>query len=422
MPTLITFGAMAARAFGATSALREAYWGLKVGTTGESWYGQDCAIDGSGNYIVTGYSLISGQYRNYIAKYSSAGVVTWASYFGAAAATSRTGFVSVDLSNNIYAYFNVAPDAYIVKYNSSGTVQWQRKLTNVYPGKFGLDSSANIYLAAVPGSLTSTTTIVKYDTAGTILASASSTTAQGATQRYAMRSVAVDSSGNCYLFYSSFTDLLCCGFFAYAAITKLNSSLAWQWSRYTSDALGLAGYLFINSSGAPYALSEPGSAGRLTAFDTSGTVTASASFPELYSAYGADASGNVYVVSPNASGTNTFIKLNSSLTVQWQRAFSATGQTVQSTTSVIGSTTVLVSSGVSTATNVYAQAYRLPTSAPTTGTFSPYTIAAGAVTVGTTARTWASRTDTWSSAGVTDSAGAITSTSFTPTTTLVNFT
>jgi hypothetical protein len=410
---------MAARAFGATSALREAYWGLKVGTTGESWYGQDCAIDGSGNYIVTGYSFVSGQYRNYIAKYSSAGVVTWASYFGAAAATNRTGHVKVDASDNVYAYFTIATDAYIVKYNSAGTVQWQRKLTGYASGRFGIDSSANLYL---PVSASTTSAIAKYNTSGTLLASASSNTAQGATLRGTSTHVETDTSGNSYVFYGSYTDLLCCGFFSYGAVTKVNSSLAWQWSRYTSDALGQSGYVFLNSAGAPYVLSSPSGAGRLTAFDTSGTVTASASFPAPYSAYGADASGNVYVVSPNASGTNTFIKLNSGLTVQWQRAFSATGQTVQATTAVIGNTTVLVSSGYATATNVYAQAYRLPTSGPTTGTFSPYTIAAGAVTVGTTARTWASRTDTWSSAGVTDSAGAITSTSFTPTTTLVNFT
>lgn len=112
-------------------------------------YGRKCAVDASGNVYVTGYfvrkatfgliSKTSAGYEDmFVAKYNSSGVVQWVQTAGGN--DSDFGYdIAVDASGNVYVtglFWYTANfgsftktssglgDAFVVKYNSSGVVQW----------------------------------------------------------------------------------------------------------------------------------------------------------------------------------------------------------------------------------------------------------------------------------------------------------
>lgn len=157
-------------------------------------YGKTCALDGSGNLYVTGYTLSpsgiatkgayqtslgggSGYYDAFLAKFTSAGKLTWSTYFGGS--SDDYGYnLAVDASGNSYlcgftgssdaittkgahqtSFAGGNYDAYIAKFNSSGSRIW----ATYFGGSnddFGtgivFDKSKNIYLS---GSTSSTSGI-----------------------------------------------------------------------------------------------------------------------------------------------------------------------------------------------------------------------------------------------------------------------
>ncbi len=94
-------------------------------------YAADVLVDGAGNIIICGTSEVSASNFNaVVVKYNSSGTLQWASSF-ARGANLHDGFVSLerDNSNNIYVCGATLTTTefsnyLIVKYNSSGTQQW----------------------------------------------------------------------------------------------------------------------------------------------------------------------------------------------------------------------------------------------------------------------------------------------------------
>lgn len=61
-------------------------------------------------------------------KLNSSGVTQWIRSYSIGNPTA----ITTDSSGNVYTCFNSSGDSYIVKYNSSGAIQWQRKLNATY--------------------------------------------------------------------------------------------------------------------------------------------------------------------------------------------------------------------------------------------------------------------------------------------------
>ena len=92
-------------------------------------------IDSSGNVYVVGTALLSGLRRMLVAKYDSSGTRQWNRYLTAPGGNpvgNNETAISIDSDSNIYVTGNYLYDYnfFMVKYNSSGTLQWQRQITN----------------------------------------------------------------------------------------------------------------------------------------------------------------------------------------------------------------------------------------------------------------------------------------------------
>lgn len=106
---------------------------LGGGGTGVNGTGYSIAVDTSGNAYVCGYSNASGSGDDIqLAKYNTSGTLQWQRYLHGH--TDRGYSIAVDGSGNCYvcgqsnqAMFGQY-DIQLAKYNTSGTIQWQRRL------------------------------------------------------------------------------------------------------------------------------------------------------------------------------------------------------------------------------------------------------------------------------------------------------
>jgi len=143
-------------------------------------------VDSSGNIYIGGYiksSAIGGNYKPYITKLNSSGTKIWDFIFsnvGSSSANPVNG-ITVNASGDVFATgqafttANTDKSAFLIKLSSSGTLTWQRWISEGTDigqdsgSKPYVDSSDNIYIGVL--STTSpyqTASIVKYNTSGTI--------------------------------------------------------------------------------------------------------------------------------------------------------------------------------------------------------------------------------------------------------------
>jgi uncharacterized protein (DUF2147 family) len=158
---------------------------IGVGTV-TSAEGVALAESGS-NVYVSGYTTngIAGQTAThlFLAKYNSSGAIQWQRSLSTGTTNDVFGSkVTVDSLENVYVTgsvrvgaSNTDPDILVVKYNSSGTIQWQRRLGSVGGNQFGVgidtDSSNNVYIAGYgPNGISSLDCIIlaKYNSSGTL--------------------------------------------------------------------------------------------------------------------------------------------------------------------------------------------------------------------------------------------------------------
>lgn len=236
-------------------------WAARIVGTGGSGniYGQALTVDTSGNVYLTGYytgtvNIYSGggvlfgttlanssadlYYDTYVIKYDTSGNVSWATRITGTSGNKFGYGIGVDTSGNVYAVgtyargsitiYNVGGgtfgtltnagfnDAFIIKYNSTGTVQWATRIVGTSDeGALGIavDTSANIYITGyyfsnpatiynVGGTTFGTLTnigsrdayVVKYNTGGT----AQWSSRIGSTNNDSGSGISVDSNGNVY--------------------------------------------------------------------------------------------------------------------------------------------------------------------------------------------------------------------------------
>ena len=285
--------------------------------------GSDGSIYGCGQTNASGCGDTA-----FIFKADASGNVEWqrylcnnGAYYGMTLDSSDNVIVTAR-SSGVYA-------GNVVKYNSSGVLQWQKKLTEsnhyVTPNDVGVDSSDNIYITGYlmltsGGIGTYRPLVAKYNSSGVLQwfrvykGTLYGTELSGYYGTYNMDCYGgtVDSSGNVYI-----TGRITAQSYSGAYAAKINSSGTWQWTTFLK-----------------HGSQNPGS-GIGFGIDT-------------------DSSGNVYIsgygTSPAQSGnqgTDAFVaKFNSTGTYQWINFFGSTIQNDEAQGVVVDSSGNIFVTGV----------------------------------------------------------------------------
>ena len=229
-------------------------WQRTLGGTGfeySSVNANQAAVDSSGNVYVsgTGNAAGAGSYDLVIAKYNTSGAIQWQRTLGGTS-SDQNGGVAVDSSGNVYITGNTNSlgaggyDAVIAKYNSSGNIQWQRTLggSNAeYGYGIAVDSSGNVYVSGktnTSGAGGYDMLIAKYNSSGTIQWQRT----LGGTSSDQGNSIEVDSSGNVYVVGDENGG-------GQVIIVKYNNSGTIQWQRYLDGGSSELGWgMTIDSS------------------------------------------------------------------------------------------------------------------------------------------------------------------------------
>ena len=159
------------------TSLASITWERKLEVSGRDFYGEGVDVDSSGNVYVCGWGMDYPTYSNQhmvIAKYNSSGTIQWQRVYHKSGTNVYGISIAVDSSGNVYVSGAAGNDAVLVKYNSSGTLQWQRALTPAgnasrYYAGCAVDSSDNVYLTnQITVSSNTHVLIAKYNSSGTI--------------------------------------------------------------------------------------------------------------------------------------------------------------------------------------------------------------------------------------------------------------
>jgi hypothetical protein len=374
----VTIGSTTLTSVGSTDAFVAKYdtsgtvqWATSIGGTIND-FGYGIATDSGGNVYVTGTyfgtatftsgtTLTStGSFDAFVAKYDTSGTVQWATSIGGTG--SEDGYdIATDSSGNVYVTgiylgtFTIGSttltstssyDAFVAKYDTSGTVQWAKSIGGSAGPDYGYgiatDSSGNVYVIGryygstitfAPGTTltnaidgTSDVFVVKYDTSGTVQWARGF----GGSNNDLGYGIATDSSGNVYVTGKFYGDSVTIGSttltgtdFDNTFVAKYDTSGTVQWARGISGATAGDG-IATDSGGNVYVighysgsvtigsttLTSVGSADVFVAkYDTSGTVQWARSIGGTSTDFGygiaTDSGGNVYVIG-TYGGTVTF--------------------------------------------------------------------------------------------------------------------
>lgn len=336
----------------------------------------------------------------------------------------------------------VSTDALIVvKLDSNGTIIWEKK-AHFTDGNgtylqctgysLGLDSSNNVYVSggADVGIDNQDASILKYNSSGTIQWSYrySRPSPQGSGENF--QNSAVDSSGNIYNTFSYYNYTATIG---YWTVAKMNSSGAVTWARKFSDTNKVASStgVTVDSSGNVVSVGSSNISGTyhiiVAQWNSSGTLQwqrqlASSSVSDNGSKVTTDSSNNIYVLgnANSTPGAAVVAKYDSSGTLQWQRSLIVSAR-YTSFTSIAISGSNLIISGQSTNTSPSSNAdillLQVPTDGSKTGTYTvgglSYVYATSSLTSSTSSLTESSETLTQASITLVHNTADVTTTDLT---------
>jgi hypothetical protein len=330
--------------YGVSNAWLNSYSG-----SGVDYY--DIQINSAGTFLYfAGAGSLSSMFA--VKVNADSGAIVWQKQLGVNAFYQ---YVALDSSDNSYytgSNNNAAPSrAPIVKYNSSGTLQWQTSFYNVASNRSALgygidvDSSGNIYLLAqgIPSSNINDRSayIVKMDGTPTITWQRRFAYSSFSTPTVTPTDLKVDSSGNVYAIgYASTTSSSAT---EQPFIVKYDTNGTIQWQKTTGVNNDRFVKLDIDSSNNIYVIMRaggfPATSSTVFKIDTSGNIVwqrtiTSASFNGV----SCDPSGNIFVT----TGGGNIIKYNSSGTIQSQSRLYAlsSGGSTGITRAVVGSSNI----------------------------------------------------------------------------------
>ena len=174
--------------------------------TGGTTTGYSVAVDSSDNVYVCGRSTAGSGAPLFIAKYNSSGTIQGHRFLGNVSSTHGYS-VDVDSSDNVYVFGDTDEagagdfDMVIAKYNSSLQIQWVRTLGDTVKEEgYGcaVDNAGNVYVTGqqnTSGTMTSAI-VAKYDTSGSIQWQLRLSNPNKAALGYA---IAVDNAGSVYV-------------------------------------------------------------------------------------------------------------------------------------------------------------------------------------------------------------------------------
>lgn len=412
----------------AATGTQDEYWIAKLSTANNNEYINGIAATSSGDTYFTGRYTNTNAYA-LIGKLNADGTLAWQRTLGNTSENQIGQDVALDSSGNIYVVISeqgFSHVTYVASYTASGTLRWQQKLQGCLLKRIVVDSSGNSYVA---GYLTygypsaEAGLLVKYNSSGSLqwqgrLNDGWSTRFDG---------LALDASGNplvCgYHFVSSYRRFI---------TAKYNSSGTLQFQReisLTGDTCS-AYAITSDSSSNVYVFGYLGGDLFAVKYNSSGTLSTyqaiDKSIQEIYDA-ATDANGELYVISSHSIGTYFSgterrkdiyaVKFDNSLAVTWQRYLGTTNSEEGYAISTKSSTGMylagLTYSSTTTAPNGLVAF--LPASGSLTGTYGSYYY--DSVAWSTTSRSYLATTPsmtntattlTASSASLTDAAVTLT--------------
>jgi len=252
-------------------------WTEQLGSA-SSDYANGVATDSSGNVYVAGvtYGGLDGNSKGnsdlFVVKYNSSGTKEWTKQYGTDRYDEARG-VATDSSGNVYVVGGTKgnlngisnsgrTDAFVIKFNSSGTKQWTKKLgtwQNDLANGVATDSSGNFYVTGftyqhLDGNTSAGKAdlfVVKYNSSGT----KQWTKQLGTSKHDRARGVATDSSGNVYVTGDTYGGLDGNTNAGYndLFVVKYNSSGTKQWTKQLgTSSTDLANGIATDSSGNIY--------------------------------------------------------------------------------------------------------------------------------------------------------------------------
>lgn len=223
-----------------------------AGPYGTGQFAYDLAIDSSDNVYVVGCVHPVSALNSYIAlfKYNSSGDLQWSNInFGAGGNTFNSGYaIALDSFGDIYvtgyttSYGAGNRDICLIKYSSSGLIEWYRTwggIENDVGNGIVLDLAGNIYITGSTysyGAGNYDICLLKYDSSGTLQWNRT----WGGSGSDGSSSLALDTSNNIYIVGTSSSDL---------CLLKYNNTGTLQWSR--TSGISITDYgedIFIDSS------------------------------------------------------------------------------------------------------------------------------------------------------------------------------
>jgi uncharacterized delta-60 repeat protein len=252
-------------------------WTEQLGSA-SSDFANGVATDSSGNVYVAGatYGGLDGNSKKnsdlFVVKYNSSGTKQWTKQNGTDMYDEARG-VATDSSGNVYVVGGTKgnlngisnsgrTDAFVIKFNSSGTKQWTKKLgtwQNDLANGVATDSSGNFYVTGftyqhLDGNTSAGKAdlfVVKYNSSGT----KQWTKQLGTSKHDRARGVATDSSGNVYVTGDTYGGLDGNTNAGYndLFVVKYNSSGTKQWTKQMgTSSTDLANGIATDSSGNIY--------------------------------------------------------------------------------------------------------------------------------------------------------------------------
>jgi uncharacterized delta-60 repeat protein len=344
--------------------------------------GRGVAVAPSGNIYIVGnisdYMLI--------AKYNNIGTIQWQRSLGAVSSAEEGWGIAIDPSENVYitGYSNntvgQANNVIIAKYNTSGTIQWQKQLAgtgtkNDYGTSIVVDSSENVYVTTYSNAGSATFDFVTFKLNNFGNMSWQRSLGNSASTDFGI-GIALDSSTN-DVYVTGFSDN---NSTFDIVLAKYNTTGTLQWQRTLGNNTGgsdTGNSVAVDSSGNVYVTGLINGIGILVAkYNSSGAIqwqrslTGSATI--FANGVAVDSSNNVYVTGyGNISGTDDIFtaKYDSNGNLQWQRKLATTGAD-QSYGIAVDSTGIMYNIGFTNVSSGAVLLTKLPGDGALTGTYS----------------------------------------------------